>query len=419
MSTTTVQPRLQLQRRFTRSHPHGHFPRVTGMPGLPHNRLGVFWRPIIDMADSPYAPLRLRLVQHVSDWIAEPDAGHVSWFAIIGIPGLRHQVLRHAGLEEYDCLTPEGLPAHLRTPQWQRLVDAVGRFDRLDDGTRALVVFQLAQISYCEFAADLAGVVHPDGSERRDKLAYEVARVTARVPGRAPVALDVFAEVATRAADPRLALAACSQGIGHSIRSNAGVERAEGFERLGDAVLAGGVPDDWHGHLIRSRYHRAVALLRLAQRRPAEMRAEVESALAESDILYAADPTGTDRMVADENRRIILESQIKAAARARGDESEAQLREFCDGLHSFDPYCLEALLVIGDGYATAGLFADAARWYARAGELCTGAGAIGWFRAGQCYELIGDLGSAVNAMGRCLELDTTAVEPREFLARQL
>ncbi|MDI6104837.1 hypothetical protein QLQ12_40250 [Actinoplanes sp. NEAU-A12] len=415
MSTTTVRPRLHLQSRYTRNQAYGRPPQVTGMPDLEQNRLGIFWRPIIDMADSPFAPMRLRLIQHISGWLAEPAAGHVSWFARIGFPEFRRQVLAHAGLTRYACRTPAGLPAELRTPQWQLLVDRLDDYDRLDDGTRALVVFHVAQLSFCEYAADLAGVVRPTGDPARDRLAYEVARVTARVPGRVRTALSVFAELATTAADRRLALAACAQGISHAIRGGDDTELAETFTTYATALHAGDL-DDWHGHLVRSRYHRAVALLRLIQRRPVEMRAEVTTALYHGNLLYTDGLGGTDRLVADENRRIILESQIKAAARAAGGETTAQLRGFCEALYALDPYCQNALLVIGDGYATAGQFAEAAGWYTRAGELGTAGGAYGWYRAGQCFDLLGDVGSAVNAMGRCLELDTTAVEPGAYLA---
>ncbi|MEU5592456.1 hypothetical protein [Streptomyces sp. NPDC020298] len=410
-----------IQRRYTRSDVRGHFPRVTGLPGLEHSRLGVFWRPIIDMTHSEHAPLRLQGVRTLAQWLAAPEPRPTCWFAIIGVPGLRAQVVRHAGLDAYACTTPAGLAEELRTPQWTRLVELTDHFADLDDATRALVVFQLAQLSFCAHASDLAGDLVPDGEAAHDRYVYEAARVTARVPGRAPRALDAFDALATTTGDPRLALAACSQGIGHSIRSGAGTDRAVAFERHAERITAAGtvdgqrLGDDWHTHLVRSRYHRALALLRLAQRRPDAMRAEVDAALRHSDALYAAGPTGTDRLVADENRRIILESQIKAAARARGDESNDLLRELSEALYAMDPNCVEALLIVGDGHATAGDHATAAEWYTRAGRLATGAGAIGWFRAAQCYDRVGDISGALHAMGRCLELDATAVEPRAYL----
>ncbi|MFG2968405.1 MULTISPECIES: tetratricopeptide repeat protein [unclassified Streptomyces] len=410
-----------IQRRYSRSDARGRFPRVTGLPGLEHSRLGVFWRPIIDMTHSDHAPLRLQGVRTLSQWLAAPAPRPTSWFAIIGVPGLRAQVLRHAGLDAYACTTPAGLAEELRTPQWTRLVELIDHFADLDDATRALVVFQLAQLSFCAHASDLAGDLVPDGEAAHDRYVYEAARVTARVTGRAPRALAAFDALAATTGDPRLALAACAQGIGHSIRSGAGADRAVAFERHAERITATGALDaqglggDWHTHLVRSRYHRALALLRLAQRRPDAMRAQVDAALRHSDALYAARPVGTDRLVADENRRIILESQIKAAARARGDESNDLLRELSEALYAMDPNCVEALLIVGDGHATAGDHATAAQWYTRAGRLATGAGAIGWFRAAQCHDRVGDTGAALHAMGRCLELDATAIEPRAYL----
>jgi tetratricopeptide (TPR) repeat protein len=404
LSTTTASP--QIQRRYTRTDNRGSYPRLTGMPDLEHNRLAIFWRPIIDMTHSELAPLRLRVVRQISAWLAEPAPRPTSWFAIIGIPGLRSQVLRHAGLDQYECKNPAGLAPELRTPQWSRLVELIEQFSDIDDATRSLVVFQLAQLSFCSYAAELAGPVVPDGDPLHDRYVYETARIAARVTERTSWALETFDALAKTAESPRLALAACSQGIGHSIRSGAGIESAARFEEHGERITADGFDEEPYTHL---------ALLRLAQRRPEEMRSEVELAVQFSDLLYASEPTGADRLVADENLRIILESQIKAASRARGAESAAQLRHFSNALYEMDPTCVEALLIVADGYATAGDLTEAAEWYARAGRLSTGAGAIGWFRAGQCLDLLGDRGGALHAMGRCLELDTTAVEPRAYL----
>jgi predicted TPR repeat methyltransferase len=88
----------------------------------------------------------------------------------------------------------------------------------------------------------------------------------------------------------------------------------------------------------------------------------------------------------------------------------------CAQLNTLDPNCVEARLVVGDGHAAIQDWTQAAHWYQKAGELGTGAGAIGWFRAAQCHDLAGDPAAALNAMGHCLELDTTAVEPRTSLS---
>ncbi len=405
---------LRLQRRYTRSDPRGLFPRLSGMPPLEHNRLGVFWRPIIDMTDSPVAPLRLRMIQPVSEWLADPRPDRWSWFAMIGVAGLRHQVLRHAGLDHYDCRRPTELPEELRTPQWNVLMRAIDRFPELDPAPRALVVFQLAQLSYCQYALELAGPVAPTGDPGHDRYVYEVARVHARYPGHGPKALALFRELAA-AKDPLLALASCAQGIGHSIRGGDRTGLAGTFAGLGERVL-GSVPrDDWHAWLVRSRFHRAVALLRLAEGRPDAMRDELALAMEFGDRLLAGLGQGTDMTVALENKRIIIESRIKSVSRARGDESDDDIRDWCRRLNELDPYCIEAVLVVGDGYLVTGDYAEAAAWYSRAGELGTVSGAMGWFRAAQCYEFIGERGAALNAMGRCVELDASAIEAREFL----
>lgn len=54
---------------------------------------------------------------------------------------------------------------------------------------RALLVFHLAQLSYCHLAIRLAGLVHPAGDPDIDHYAYEVARVHARTPGKTAAAI--------------------------------------------------------------------------------------------------------------------------------------------------------------------------------------------------------------------------------------
>ena len=143
--------RVGVRRRYTRTDPRGRFPRLTDAPELEFNRLAVFWRPIIDLVHTPLAPMRLRMIRPVVQWLADPTEAPqgLLWFSRIGVPGLRRQVLRHAGLDAYDCVRPAQLPVPLRTPAWQRLVELVARFDELDDRVRALLVFHLAQLSLC------------------------------------------------------------------------------------------------------------------------------------------------------------------------------------------------------------------------------------------------------------------------------
>jgi tetratricopeptide (TPR) repeat protein len=402
---------VELRRQYTRSDPRGSFPRLAGAPGIGYNRLAVYWRPLVDMAHSEVAQLSLRMIRPVSEWLADP-AGRVSWFSRMSVPGLRRQVLRHAGLDAYDGNAPSDLPVELRTPAWQRLVDAVDGFAGLDPYGRALVVFQLAQLTLCQFAVRLTGLVPPAGAPGQDHYAYEVARVHSRIPGLARTALPVF-EALAAGPDPLLAYHACFQGIAHGIRSLRDNAVAERFEWLGAGLPA--LPDSWPAHMTRTRYHRALARLRMAQQRPAEARDELLAARRHQDRmaeLAPADPaTG---MIRDENLRDLLELRIEAVRFGVAAPPD-QLRAWAAELVRIDPNAVEARLAAGDGYAAAGDATTAAHWYARAGELGTTAGANGWYRAGQCLHHLGDRDGALTAMGRCLELDTTAVEPREYL----
>jgi hypothetical protein len=334
---------------------------------------------------------------------------------MIGVPGLRRQVLLHAGLQHLDCTRPEDVPGEYRTPQWQSLVDLTCRYDDLDDNTRCLLVFHLAQLSLTWRVFALAGTVNPNGDPDHDRYAYEVARVHSRHPDHYDRAMPVFDALAQSTANPVLALAAAAQGVGHAIRDARDVALASKFAAQGQYIIRTGLPDDWHSDLVRSRFHRAVALLRGIERDADQMRAELAATMQFSDEVFAANPAGSDRLVAVENRRIAIESSIRSVMLGRSSETDAEIRAWSTELVSLDPYCVEALIVAGDGYVAVGDYPEAAKHYCRAGHLGTVAGAIGWFRAGQCYDFLGDRATAINAMGRCLELDTSAIEPREYL----
>lgn len=422
--------RFRVRQRYTRSDPRGGFPRVSGRPALPHNRLAAFWRPLIDLADSEVASLRLRMIRPVSTWLADPGAARWPWFSRMGLPGVRRQVVRHAGLDAYDCADPRQLPEELRTHRWETLVAAVDGFSELDHRGRTLLIFQLAQLSYHPLALRLAGPVRPDGDPERDRYVYEVARVRAGSPGHVAHALSLFADLAG-SGDPLVALAACFQGIGHTLRHANDLTSARRFEERGRELAK--PPDDWHACLVHSRFHRAVALLRLTEGDEGAATSALVTAKHAHDDLAAArhvhddppaaghahddPPAGTDAMLVRENRRYLLELELDAETRAETRaEAGSRTLALCHELLRLDPHCVHARLRAGDGFAAAGDLARAALWYERAGELGTGAGATGWFRAAQCHDHLGDRAAAVNAMGRCLELDTTAVEPREYLA---
>lgn len=407
--------RVTLGPDYTRSDRRAPLPAGSGPPDLALNRLARFWRPIIDLAPAPEAPVRLRTIPVVSGLLAAPGPAAWPWFSMIGVPGLRHQVLRHAGLDEHDCREPSALPEERRSPAWRTLVAAVERFPELELPRKALLVFHLAQLSYPHTALTLAGDLRPTGEPEHDRYLYEVARVRARMPGGAGVALEVYrAMAAAPRTEPLLALAACFQGIGQSVRGASAEGRA--FERRGREVLrglAGGSrPDDWHVRLVEGRFHRAVAVLRRSEGDPAGMREALRRAWACQQPLDAEAAGAVDALVALESRRSLLETQLHAAVLGRDGGA---VRHWCRELLRLDPTCVEARSAAGDGYAAVGDLGEAAHWYEQAGGLGTGAGATAWYRAARCHEALGDRAAAAHAMALCLELDNAAVEPRRWL----
>lgn len=404
----------ELHREYVRQKEDGAAPDGAGLLG---NRMALHWRPIIDLADGPFPPMRLSFVKPVADWLADPAQARWPQFAMIAVSGLRHQVVRHAGLPAYDCEDPADLAPELRTGRWQRLVEAIAAFHDLDFMRRTLTVFQLTQLSLCRFAITLAGRVEATGDVDNDTYAHMMGRVYARYPDGYKVAVPLFQRLAERATDPVLALQACFQGMGHTLRNPVDLQVAVDLEAKGRELVRDGVGDSWLASLAKSRFHRAVALLRLRQKDPEGMAGEIETTHAHSDAAIAAAADPIDAEVALENRRIIIESQIKAAARVPSYKAAVDVGALCEELADIDGYCLYTRRVLAEGYTALGDLATAATWYVRAGELGTAAGALSWFRAAECYERLGDGWSALNAMAHCLALDPDAVEARRYIAR--
>ncbi|MBM2614784.1 hypothetical protein JIG36_04340 [Actinoplanes sp. LDG1-06] len=392
-----------IRARYTRHDPRGAFPRRAGGAGIEANRLAMYWRPIIDLGSCPFPAIRMRLIRGLDDGL---------WFSRLGVPGLRRQVLRHAGLDDYDCPDPTALAEEKQSPRWRSLVAGIRRFDELGDDRRAALVLHLAQLSFSDYAVALAGAVEPTGEPERDAYAYHVARVRSRLPGRMAATVPLFERLAATAATPRLVVQGCFQVIGNTVVSGGDLALARRHEQRARAAMrpAGG----WHDHLVLSRLHRAFAMLRGAEGDHEGRRAELREARAHNDRLMA-EPL--DELVALEDRAHLADIAITGGLTDPA-VTPARMRELAHELATLDPYCVQSRLVVGDAYAALHDYGEAARWYAAAGELGTGDGAVGWYRAGQCHALAGRPREAAEAMGRCLDLDTTAVEPREYLLKE-
>jgi tetratricopeptide (TPR) repeat protein len=236
--------------------------------------------------------------------------------------------------------------------------------------------------------------------------------VTARHPGYVGRALPVLEALASSASDPVLGLSACLQGISRAVRRSSQHSLASFFEERGRLLS---LPDDWHSALVRSRFHRSLALFRLRQGRTDDACWELKQASAFDDELRDPPREGCDALVITENHRIVVETKVKAIGLGIQADERDDIPTLAEELYRLDPTDVETLVDIGDGHASIAEYERAARWYQRAGQLETVTGATAWYRAGQCYARLGRRDEAVNAMAHCLDLDRSAIEPREYL----
>lgn len=346
-----------------------------GVPELECNRLALVWRPIIDLSGGEFAPMRLRFVAPVADWIADPRPERRLWFSRIGVPGLRSQVVRHAGLRDWDCRTPEQLSRQLWTPRWERLVESVQRFGELDDTLRALVVFQLGQLSFAQHAADLAAGAMPDGNPNHDWYVLTAARVAARLPGRVGSSISVLEQIALGASDPVLSLTACFQALGYLRR--AGAEPDERTKRLERRARDVTIHDDDIRSLLWSRLHRAFALQHLADGDVRAGRAELAAAWACHEQLGVRTDGDIDRCVVAENESFLLECQLTGELADSDSRDERAVRAVCARLLAADPHNVDVHLAVGDAYVCVGALDDAVSRYLAAGQFATAGGALG------------------------------------------
>jgi predicted Zn-dependent protease len=226
--------------------------------------------------------------------------------------------------------------------------------------------------------------------------------------------MTVVKRLAYEARASLLALSGCFNALGYILHGGWDLTAARAFEERGRHLLLS-VADDWHSALVRSRFHRALALVGLRDGSYDEAASELRRAVAHGADLLHEGPCPELALIAAENECYLLEAELNLRMRTQDRSSPAYVRRLCSKLIACDPNSVEARLTAGNGYVSIGDYRDAARWYAHAGELETVSGAQGWYRAAQCYEWLGDREQADFAMAKCLELDTTAIEPRHHL----
>jgi hypothetical protein len=241
-------------------------------------------------------------------------------------------------------------------------------------------------------------------SELDQHLLYEIARGVHRYVPTAEPALRALSWLSENAV-PTIRMLSVTQLVAHAVRVGRDVPSAQRHRARGDQTLQHLA--DTEGTvlpaLIRSRFHRVAALADWASGvSPSASLGLAERAHAELD--HAA-TTNTERQLAAENRKILLEAALKAGPT---ENTEQQILELID----LDPADPDSLLFCGDARLKQGRIEDAIALYIRAGNLVTTAAALGHYRAAQCLEYLGRPTEAAAAYASALALDPAAVEPR-------
>lgn len=385
---------------------------------LDTNWLGVVWRPMVDLSTSPYTPVKVRNILHLQRMLGGGGAVETRpWFAILSVSGLRVQALRHSGLTAYHCDDPAQLPIPLRSPGWQRLVEAMDAWDSLSTLDRTRVVALLNQLTMQRAVLGLVGRVKASARDRDEEhLLYETTRAVHRLAPKERIGPEVFTLLAEEGRDAGLRVLASAQIIAHEVRVNREVTSAlrwvtHGEEQLGR--LRGEVAP-WLEALVASRFHRAAALAAFRGKDWSGAQYHLSSAKEQDEVLHELADDMLTRQLADENRKILLESLLKAATAAPQPTEEVD--EFAGALLSLDPFDPDSHLVVGDARVAQGRIEEAAHHYEDAGQLGTLLGALGQYRAGCCWEFLGREHRALRAFCRTIEMDPAAMAARRRLA---
>lgn len=404
-----------VQRVYRRSPPTAKLAVLARQQQPSLNSIALQWQSLLSLEESGRECVKLRnlgfLVRAMEGKIAD-----VQWFAILSVPGLREQIVQQSGLREYSCGSPADVSPQTRTDAWQLLVSVCERWPELQTNERVNLMSLLNQLTLPRAVIKLARRWLPSSANSAGDqyLIYEVARARHRLEPHAADAIAVLDRLARGASLVELRTWACAQMIAHHVRVARRIDRAIEFVALGRGyerqLLSSESPA--LGLLIWSRFLRAAALLEFALRSEAVWRV-LEEAQEAGDEMRRLGRTPAMGQLADENRKVLLESRIKAAGTTSTEVSVDELIEELLYLDGRDP---DSLLCCGDAVAKIGDLHRAAALYSSAGELGTVSAAIGWYRAGQCFEALRERKSALRCYTAALRIDPAGVEPAARLS---
>lgn len=372
------------------------------------------WAPWFDLSPAPDTPRRAQHAAQLASMLdgdAEPAVPH--WFSIISPAGTREQIIRQARLDDYLVTAPDAMPELLRTGRWRSLADAVRRWAELDPARRVVVIELLTQLGFHPAVARLVPqVTMTPEDELGQQLAYEVARSCRQLDRHSTVPLQVFGWLAEEAVRPSLRVSAALQVASALTRAQRAPEQASDWlKRCAAASTELRHEPAWLEHLVRSRVHRAAALVAVRLGKPANGADEMRAALAEDDLLadVDADPQASYQL---ENRALVLEAFLKLDTATSLGAAPADV---VTQARQVDPYDVDLHFAVGRYLVAQDAADQGVQAFLTAAGSGTVRGAVAAFEAGLALDRLGRPGEAAAAYRLCLDLDPASTSARERL----
>jgi len=398
-------------------------PGLPGEHGAVPGRLGAWLlRPLVDLGPFETGPMYAAAVDHY--WQAWVDPAAPRFLLQRILPhGFRRLMLREIGQAADDVADPRQRPPDRRTPRWQRLCDALDRFDATDDDERARLLLLLHALGFYALIAALpAGPRAPLAAlspSAVEALYWQAsARYLLAMPadiGRYRDAdLEVFEAIAEQAQQaPHMAFNAAVKTLVHGAKSGADAAllalRADRVARRLADVRA--QLDPFWTTLLSSRHHRALAYLPMRRGDRAEVVRQMD--LAEALALDVPAQGAAQTLMRRENLHPVLESRAKEAAWLGLTDLALQRAQAVIELDPCDP---KSWLEKGELLMAGARWPEAAEAFVRAAILGPPAGAIARHMAGQCLRHSCQPALAALMYRDALEIDPLGVSPRSALA---
>lgn len=380
-------------------------------------------RPFIDLGRFSDGPLYARGIEEYWRAFAQPEAPVFSLQRTLPV-GFRLQLVEQAGRPEYAVSDPRQLPEPLRTPRWQAVCDALGRWRSLSDEIRLRLVLLLHSLCLYEPVLSHVAARNPDW-QRRGAEAVELAywRASAhyvvglpqRVAEYRAADLSVFEAIAERRPDAvPAAFNAAVKVFVHGAKVGAPLDvlerQAARMARIHAHTVARA--DDFTAGLLTSGFYRALALLPQRQGKRAQVVRLMD--LAERHARALRPASGAQHLMHLENLHPVLESRTKEALWL-GDLELALARAL--EVTRLDPYDSKAWVELAQVRRARKEWALAAEAYVIAAMLGPPASAIGRHMAGVCFRELGQPALAAFFFKEALEADPLGISPRDGIGR--